>query len=183
MARRRCTVLPQSTLTTSRISISCNRSSRTMFSQRPKNETLPFDTWVSAIIHFVTHSSHQTKGFIVVTDSDGHFVTISNDDNFQLALKSATDGPLHPLKLYIKLQGSVYGMNDELASCKGAVHDGVLCDECDGAIMGFRYKCIECPDFDLCGQCESGAVHAAHVMLRVSESTAVHGRLNTCPVM
>ncbi|KAH8835582.1 hypothetical protein DL96DRAFT_1702560 [Flagelloscypha sp. PMI_526] len=27
------------------------------------------------------------------------------------------------------------------------------CDMCDGRILGIRYKCIACPDFDLCSQC------------------------------
>ena len=38
---------------------------------------------------------------------------------------------------------------------KGDAHPGVSCDNCDKDIHGFRYKCVTCPDYDLCGKCEA----------------------------
>lgn len=38
---------------------------------------------------------------------------------------------------------------------KGEPHVGVTCDNCDKDIHGFRYKCVTCPDYDLCGKCEA----------------------------
>lgn len=40
-------------------------------------------------------------------------------------------------------------------------HDGVSCDNCGILpIVGFRYKCSTCPDFDLCSTCiQSGHRH------------------------
>lgn len=38
------------------------------------------------------------------------------------------------------------------------IHDGILCDSCDCTVVGTRFKCLECPDFDICQRCaESGA--------------------------
>ena len=34
------------------------------------------------------------------------------------------------------------------------VHLGIECDECQMCpIQGPRYKCLECPDYDLCEEC------------------------------
>lgn len=36
------------------------------------------------------------------------------------------------------------------------VHEGVVCDGCEMTpIVGIRFKCHECPDFDLCASCEA----------------------------
>lgn len=48
-----------------------------------------------------------------------------------------------------------------------ALHAGVLCDGCECEIRGYRYKCIECPDFDLCFQCEMKKLHGDHMMIRI----------------
>lgn len=37
----------------------------------------------------------------------------------------------------------------------GEPHVGVTCNSCDKDIHGFRYKCITCPEYDLCGKCEA----------------------------
>ncbi|XP_069688504.1 sequestosome-1-like isoform X2 [Periplaneta americana] len=47
------------------------------------------------------------------------------------------------------------------------VHVGVTCDGCDKGVEGFRYKCIQCPDYDLCDSCESKGLHAEHYMIRI----------------
>lgn len=55
-----------------------------------------------------------------------------------------------------------------------AVHENVECDACLMApIMGFRYKCIQCPNYDLCQNCESKHIHSEHMMVRMPT--------NNCP--
>ncbi|KAF9950788.1 hypothetical protein BGZ72_007595 [Mortierella alpina] len=49
-------------------------------------------------------------------------------------------------------------------------HAGVVCDGCDNAIFGVRYKCGNCPDYDLCGNCESSPVFLHdpnHVFIKI----------------
>lgn len=57
---------------------------------------------------------------------------------------------------------------DSTAPKNHHIHFGVTCDNCEnGPIIGFRYKCMECEDFDLCGTCEGKMAHNEHVMLRL----------------
>ncbi|XP_037822611.1 protein ref(2)P-like [Lucilia sericata] len=55
-----------------------------------------------------------------------------------------------------------------------AVHEHIACDACDMApIKGFRYKCIQCRNYDLCENCESKHIHSEHMMVRLPT--------NNCP--
>lgn len=48
------------------------------------------------------------------------------------------------------------------------IHDGVECDSCKLLpIVGFRYKCVQCPNFDLCQGCEALHRHPDHLMVRL----------------
>jgi len=51
------------------------------------------------------------------------------------------------------------------------VHSGVICDGCGNGISGTRYKCSNCPDYDLCQTCEKkGGVHdSSHVFLKITK--------------
>lgn len=49
------------------------------------------------------------------------------------------------------------------------VHDGVYCDGCNCVIVGPRYKCGNCLDFDLCESCEDkpGSHNPEHVFVKL----------------
>ncbi|XP_017116978.1 protein ref(2)P [Drosophila elegans] len=48
------------------------------------------------------------------------------------------------------------------------IHDSVECDGCGLApIVGFRYKCIQCSNYDLCQKCEAAHKHPEHMMIRM----------------
>lgn len=53
-----------------------------------------------------------------------------------------------------------------LFSGKGDQHNAI-CDGCDQPIFGLRYKCLVCPDYDLCEECETKALHSEHDMIRI----------------
>lgn len=86
-------------------------------------------------------------------------------DNFDLCEKCEAAGrhpPAHPLlKVVIPTTSARY-----LAE---QVHEGVTCDGCQTKpIVGTRYKCSVCPDFDLCAACEAkGAHYAAHPLVKI----------------
>ncbi|KAJ1818112.1 hypothetical protein LPJ56_001895, partial [Coemansia sp. RSA 2599] len=51
----------------------------------------------------------------------------------------------------------------------GIVHRGTSCNHCqETPIRGVRFKCAQCPNVDLCSQCESHDFHSHHIMLKIS---------------
>jgi hypothetical protein len=59
-------------------------------------------------------------------------------------------------------------------SCAGNAHAGINCDQCKAIpIMGVRYKCSMCPDYDLCSSCIEPTVKThdpQHLFLRVDSA-------------
>lgn len=52
--------------------------------------------------------------------------------------------------------------------CSKPVHLNVTCDGCEcHPIVGTRYKCTQCINYDLCESCESKGVHAEHLLLQI----------------
>ena len=107
---------------------------------------------------------------VLFLDDEQDFVTISSDDELVSALMYVKRQPAEPFRLTVKLQGapSKPETTTNLGNCQGNVHVGVHCDGCQGPIRGFRYKCFQCFDFDLCGKCEAAGLHPGHTMLRVT---------------
>lgn len=57
---------------------------------------------------------------------------------------------------------------------KKNVHAGFICDGCEvGPIIGTRFKCFQCPDYDLCEKCEP-LHHRHHIMLRIPDSEVLN---------
>merc|ERR1712209_332836 len=97
-------------------------------------------------------------------DEDGDEVAVTSDEELQVALTALT-GPVYKLKVKLGDKAKDEG-NSGMA--RGAqVHWGVVCDGCDGPVVGPRYKCLVCPDYDLCATCEARGLHAQHKMIRL----------------
>lgn len=106
------------------------------------------------------------------------FVAISNDDKRdgnRARVDAPKKLPLPPVatpraevpygwwRFSMPSSGSAWPMKENL-------HSNVICDGCEGEIFGFRYKCLDCFDFDLCMNCESQMMHIHHVMIRIADS-------------
>merc|ERR1712211_42078 len=97
-------------------------------------------------------------------DEDGDEVVVTSDEELQVALTALT-GPVYKLKVKLGDKAKDEG-NSGMA--RGAqVHWGVVCDGCDGPVVGPRYKCLVCPDYDLCATCEARGLHVHHKMNRL----------------
>eukprot|EP00850_Spirogloea_muscicola_P000988 SM000003S11233 [mRNA] locus=s3:1667446:1669772:- [translate_table: standard] len=69
-----------------------------------------------------------------------------------------------------------YGRNPLAHSRASLVHAGVRCDGCGATpIVGIRYRCTTCHDFDLCEACEASMGHGGfrHNLLKIFHSNTV----------
>lgn len=48
-----------------------------------------------------------------------------------------------------------------------SVHPNVICDVCKKQISGSRFKCLACPNYDLCQECEKKDCHPEHPMMKI----------------
>lgn len=100
-------------------------------------------------------------------DADGDLITISNDEDIITALTEMTD---NPRVLYI---------NSATKTSTDQPHQfRVVCDVCQKGISGYRYKCIECPDYDLCLTCEGNGNHSEHMVLRFPNSNTSFAKID-----
>ena len=100
------------------------------------------------------------------TDDEGDKVTIRTDDELIIAL-TEMKGPVYKLAINI-LSDKDNSKDEEGGNSEGEEHPGVTCDGCEKPVIGFRYKCVICPDYDLCGQCETKGLHPGHNMIRIA---------------
>jgi sequestosome 1 len=103
-------------------------------------------------------------------DEDGDDVTISSDEELIIAL-TEMKGPVYKLEVCVAATPKVVINDADKANngnALGEVHQGVSCDGCNQAVVGFRYKCVICPDYDLCGKCETMGTHPGHNMIRIA---------------
>ena len=98
-------------------------------------------------------------------------MTISSDEELVAALICVKRKDGEPFRLFIQPSGGprvAPTTSSSNGNTQGEVHFMVTCDGCEGPVRGFRYKCLQCPDYDLCGKCETNGLHPGHPMIRVS---------------
>uniref|UniRef100_A0A5F9D3X1 Sequestosome-1 n=1 Tax=Oryctolagus cuniculus TaxID=9986 RepID=A0A5F9D3X1_RABIT len=98
-------------------------------------------------------------------DEDGDLVAFSSDEELTMAMCYVKDDIF---RIYIKEKKEC--RRDHRPPCaqeapRNMVHPNVICDGCNGPVVGTRYKCSVCPDYDLCGACEAKGLHQEHSKL------------------
>ncbi|KAL3860601.1 hypothetical protein ACJMK2_010700 [Sinanodonta woodiana] len=125
----------------------------------PTDVTSSYD-YLSRKISDIFPSLRHGRFSLFWRDPENDLVAISSDDELLEALGYVDDSLF---KIYIR---------ENQASCSSnasaSVHPGVICDGCDGPIVGIRYKCLTCPDYDLCSTCEQRGLHIEHNMIKIS---------------
>lgn len=95
---------------------------------------------------------------MVVADADNDMIAFSSDDELMEAVKNVSDGIL---RVFITEKPPAEPAAPE------PLHFGVTCDGCEGEVRGLRYKCLNCPDYDLCSKCKVTGLHSEHEMLMI----------------
>lgn len=104
-------------------------------------------------------------------DADNEMITFSSDEELIEALGSISG---YVFRVFVKVDGTLkqdetFSGDDRSSSDQpGPAHTGVVCDGCNKSIFGIRFKCVVCPDFDLCLTCETKGLHNDHEMLRIT---------------
>ncbi|XP_018333475.1 sequestosome-1 [Agrilus planipennis] len=103
-------------------------------------------------------------------DSDGDEITIANDEDLITAL---TEMVGNIKMLFITILNKNEETREEPITLEADINVGrrvIICDVCERTIEGFRYNCLQCPDFDLCKDCEHKGYHREHLMVRMVNS-------------
>ncbi|GAB6022798.1 hypothetical protein CHUAL_006896 [Chamberlinius hualienensis] len=61
--------------------------------------------------------------------------------------------------------------NNGITGNLNPIHSNVICNGCNRPLTGFRYKCIQCPNYDLCSNCEMSELHSQHLVIRIPSPT------------
>ena len=128
-------------------------------------------------------------------DVEGDIITFNTDDELVEALGSVENGIF---KIYLQKKenknkgetftdGSTEGRPftggpmawphfefdfSKFTKDTSANHEGVTCDGCNKVpIVGMRYKCDTCPDYDLCKDCKDKQMHDFHSFMEIEKPT------------
>jgi len=105
-------------------------------------------------------------------DEDGDKVDINSQQELRLAMQEMKKiGPVYKLQIHI-LENPWWKQGEKnseksFKNCSGEEHSGIICFCCHQQVRGFRYKCVICPNYEMCGSCEDKAMHPAHDMVRI----------------
>ncbi|KAG8523007.1 Sequestosome-1, partial [Galemys pyrenaicus] len=98
-------------------------------------------------------------------DEDGDLVAFSSDEELTMAMCYVKDDIF---RIYIKEKKECRRDHRPpwvQEAPRNMVHPNVICDGCNGPVVGTRYKCRVCPDYDLCAACEGKGMHREHSKL------------------
>ncbi|NXI43716.1 SQSTM protein, partial [Galbula dea] len=98
-------------------------------------------------------------------DEDGDLIAFSTDEELEMAIPYVQDGVF---RVYVKEKKEC--RREHRSQCgqdspREMVHPNVICDGCEGPVVGTRFKCTVCPDYDLCSTCNGKGIHKEHNMV------------------
>ncbi|XP_074068285.1 sequestosome-1-like isoform X1 [Macrotis lagotis] len=99
-------------------------------------------------------------------DEDGDLIAFSTDEELSMGMRYIKDDLF---RIYIKEKKEC--RREHRPPCAqempppNMVHPNVICDGCNGPVVGSRFKCSICPDYDLCSTCEGKGLHKEHNMI------------------
>ncbi|KAK0247400.1 hypothetical protein B0A54_10772 [Friedmanniomyces endolithicus] len=105
----------------------------------------------------------RTCNSCVIMLPEREFITCLDCDDFDLCIACHLGNrhghhPAHGFKP--ANQDTVLPLHAEgMLSPGRSVRHNAICDGCDKAIYGVRHKCLNCPDWDYCGECVKNARH------------------------
>ncbi|XP_078477988.1 LOW QUALITY PROTEIN: sequestosome-1-like [Lampetra planeri] len=105
-------------------------------------------------------------------DEDGDLVAFSSDDELMMGLGCMKDSTF---RLYIKEKKEprrefplhAFPPFGAPRAPPPVLHPNVTCDGCDSAVVGTRFKCSVCPNYDLCSACQARGMHTEHALLPI----------------
>lgn len=106
---------------------------------------------------------------------DGEGMTSANLDNIygrRVNSVPATEVGMHQRQRETEgqnLKQLLYYIAEEQSKQEGYIHRGVSCNACDTRpLRGTRWRCANCPDFDLCNDCHSVGMHSkTHIFYEI----------------
>jgi len=147
--------------------------------------------------------THDTELVLKYTDNEGDQITIANQDDLNEALISHS-GPILKLQIEEKnhsqpsesfselfstvlhslseIETKIQLNKQESFQCNkmaGNVVHRAICDNCQQQIVGIRFKCVQCADYDLCEKCEPLSVHPEHSFIKIAKPFPHCGRGNS----
>ncbi|CAG0899056.1 unnamed protein product [Darwinula stevensoni] len=96
--------------------------------------------------------------------------------DFNLCSTCEASGTKHSQHSFIRLPSrmSDVRLTPDLDGIIGAIHPGVTCSSCSNGVKGGRFKCLVCPQYDLCSKCEqSRELHFHHPMIRFAKPSSI----------
>lgn len=92
-------------------------------------------------------------------------IKISSNEELEIAIEEMSSKS-NICKLYIKTQ-NVRETVPLSYDKETTLHHHVVCDVCHIGIKGFRFKCMQCENYDLCCNCMLLGHHSEHYLVRI----------------
>jgi hypothetical protein len=141
------------------------------------NHPEQFPATFAAFKKYLEETSGQIVKKIQFKDDEGDYVTITSDLEYTEAFKAATTQGNLDLQILVESK----------PEAPKVIQHEATCDVCQQQIRGIRYKCSNCPDYDLCEACEALNLEKSlhdpdHLFLKIYRPISP-GMRNTLPIL